>query len=116
VLGLVNDWVRMWLGYVLQQVWLHGRDPFGVLRGQRQRCVLVRIWQVGCSVAIDSGSFIRKIWVVGSGGTGNLFCYKRWGINSGGGLGEVGNVGVGVIRWLQICYPQMAKEKGWNDC
>jgi hypothetical protein len=23
VLGLVNDWVGVWIGYVFQQVWLH---------------------------------------------------------------------------------------------
>ena len=25
---LVNDWVRMWKGHVLQRVRLHGWDPF----------------------------------------------------------------------------------------
>ena len=24
----MNDWVGMWMGHVLQLVWLQGRDPF----------------------------------------------------------------------------------------
>jgi len=41
VLVLVNDWVGMWMGHVLQWVWLQGKDPFKVVRDE----VLVRIWQ-----------------------------------------------------------------------
>ena len=32
MLGLENDWVGMWMGHVLLQVWLQGRDPFKVMR------------------------------------------------------------------------------------
>jgi len=30
VLGLVNDWLGMWIGHVLQRVRLQGRDPLAV--------------------------------------------------------------------------------------
>ena len=29
-----NDWVGMWIGHVLYQIWLHGRDPFKLVKGQ----------------------------------------------------------------------------------
>ena len=35
--GLVNYWVRMWMGQVLQRAQLQGRDPLGVVGGQRRR-------------------------------------------------------------------------------
>ena len=41
-LGLVNDWVGMWMGQVLQRVRLQGDDHFKVVRGQEWRQVLVR--------------------------------------------------------------------------
>ena len=31
MLGLVNDWVGIWLGQVLQQVQLQERDPLAVV-------------------------------------------------------------------------------------
>ena len=31
MLGLVNDWVGMWMGHVLQWVWLQGRYPLAVV-------------------------------------------------------------------------------------
>ena len=34
VLGLFNDWVWMWMGHVLQQVWLHGRSPFRMVKAE----------------------------------------------------------------------------------
>ena len=45
VLGLVIDWVGMWMGHVLHWVQLHRRDPFKMVSGQGQRLVFVRIWR-----------------------------------------------------------------------
>ena len=58
---LVNDWVGMWMGHVLQWVRLQGRDLFKVVRGRGQRRVLVRIWWKS-----TMGGVLRKLYVVGS--------------------------------------------------
>jgi len=33
VLELVNDWVGMWMGHVLQQIRVQGSDPLAVVEG-----------------------------------------------------------------------------------
>ena len=60
MLGLVNDLVGMWMGHVLQQARLQGRDPLAVVGGLGQRIWRklgdLRKWTVGgCLQEIESG-------------------------------------------------------------
>ena len=42
MLGLGNDWMGMWMEYVLQWVQLQAIDLLDIARGQGQKWVLVR--------------------------------------------------------------------------
>ena len=58
MLGLVNDWVGMWMGQVLQWVWLHGRNPLAVVgRGTRAEDLA----EVGWSAEVDSEGYFQEI-------------------------------------------------------
>ena len=51
----MNDWVGMWIGHVLQQVELQGKDPFKVVRGPRAEVgVGEDLAEVGWSVKVNS--------------------------------------------------------------
>ena len=61
VLGLVNDLVGMWMGHILQQVRLQGRDPLVVVGGLGQRICrklgVLQKWMVGGYLQeIESGA------------------------------------------------------------
>ena len=47
MLGLVNDWVGMWMEHVLQWVWLQGNDLFTVVGDEDL-------------AEVDSGGVLRK--------------------------------------------------------
>ena len=55
MLGLVDDWVRMLMGHVLQWILLQESVLLGVVRGRGQGWMLVKIWQ-----KFMIGYFFRK--------------------------------------------------------
>ena len=81
MLGLVNDWVGMWMRQVLQWVQLQGRDPLAVVGDEGRRFAVGKsgdgISKAGVGAGERLGGDVNGTGLAGLGST-----------SSGGGQGQ----------------------------
>ena len=56
MLGLVNDWVGMWMGHVLKRVQFQGREPLAVRGGTGAEDLV----EVGWFAEVDGGGYLES--------------------------------------------------------